>query len=79
MQKKISGFLLNALVNIVFLCIGFYCDPTMLILGVPWPLLCLGIIVLFNALFLLYVFGKKIAKSIWKKFVKELKRELNIV
>lgn len=78
---KILGFLLDTLVNLIFLCIGFYCEPTIPILGVvvPWPLVCLGINVLLIALFVLYIFAKKLLNSLWKKFIKELKKELNIV
>lgn len=81
MEKKILKYLFSALVNLVFLYIGFYWNPTILVSGVvvPWVLVCLKIIVLIIVLLVLYIFAKKLLTSLWKKFIKELKKELNIV
>lgn len=70
--------LLNLLFNFFWLSIGFYFKPTIVIFGVVvhWVFVCMGIVVL---LIVLLILVKKLGTFLWKKFIQELKKELNIV
>lgn len=80
-MRKILDISIKILINILFMCIGFYFKPTIYLFNtvVHWSLILLSINIFFIILILLYLLFKKIVQAIWKKIIKELKRELNIV